>query len=353
MGLGSLTRVSLAKARDKAGEARALLADGIDPIAQRGSAVVPPTFGDLSETLILSMESQWRNAKHRDQWRSSLQTHASRLFPLRVDRITTEDILAVLKPIWVDKAETASRVRNRIERVLDAAIAQGYKADANPARWKGHLKSLLPPRAKLSRGHHAALSYTALPEFQCALRKRAGISARALEFLILTATRSGEVRQATRDEFDLDAAVWTIPAGRMKAGREHRIPLSARAVELVRACEPLSELSADKIAFPGLRGRPLSDASLSKVLRSMELPKEVATVHGFRSSFRDWAGEESDHQREIIEAALAHVVGDQTERAYRRKDALEKRRVLMDDWSDFLDDVDKKANKDDKAKAKK
>ena len=242
-------------------------------------------------------------------------------------------MLAVLQPIWQEKNETASRLRGRIERVLDAAKAKGLRTGENPARWRGHLDTLLPKRQKLQRGHHPAMPYTEVPAFVAELRTREAMAARALEFAILTAARSGEVLGAMWGEVDLKAEVWTVPAMRMKAGREHRVPLTAPAIAILRALEALRPEDDDKGAyiFPGQRkGRPLSGMAMEMLLRRQKL--EI-TVHGFRSSFRDWAAEETGFPREIAEAALAHVVGDATERAYRRGDALEKRRELMTAWA--------------------
>lgn len=335
MGLGSTKAVSLARAREKAALARAQLADGLDPLDMKRRTGAVPLFGPFADEIRTSLETQWRNAKHRQQWRTSLESDALALRAIPVNAITTEDVLRVLKPIWITKAETASRVRGRIERVLDAAIAKGYLQGQNPARWKGHLDSLLPARQKLQRGHHPAMGYREIPRFMNNLQSREGFSARALEFLVFTATRSGEVREARWSEFDLSAGVWTIPAARMKAGREHRVPLTPSAMACLLPSQRLNALDPQTHVFPGNRGGSLSDMSLTAVLRRMGIPKETATVHGFRSSFRDWAGEESHHPREVAEAALAHIVGDETERAYRRGDALEKRRALMSDWAFF------------------
>ena len=331
MGLGGVVYVSLAKARDRASAAREQVADGIDPIAARRQEGVEGTlFSTFATGLLDSLEGQWRNEKHRKQWRTSLQTHAPAIWEMSVSGITTDDVLSALRPIWTDKAETASRVRGRIERILDAATAKGLRSGDNPARWRGHLERLLPRRRKLTRGHHAALPYEKAPAFIERLRGRPALAARALEFTILTAARSGETLNATWSEIDLQRRVWTVPADRMKAGREHRVPLSEAAMALL---QPLLELRDGDLIFPGQkRGRPLSVMAMEMVLRRMETP---VTVHGFRSSFRDWAGEETDFAREIAEAALAHVVGDATERAYRRGDALERRRKLMEAWAAF------------------
>lgn len=335
MGLGSATgagkvgALTLADARQAAQAARRLIASGIDPIAERrkGSA---KTFGEVADALIADMAPSFRNEKHLAQWKMTLAEYAAPLRSKGVDTISTEDVLAVLKPIWQAKPETASRLRGRIEKVLDTAKARGMREGENPARWKGHLDAILPKAKKLTRGHHAALPYAEAPAFLERLRTMDGVSAVALEFTILTAARSGETRGATWAEVDLDAATWTVPAGRMKAGREHAVPLSARAVEILRR---LHEDRTGDLIFPGRVGTALSDMSLAAVLKRM---KVGATVHGFRSAFRDWCGNETSFPRELAEEALAQAVGDAVERAYRRSAALEKRRKLMDAWAAYL-----------------
>ena len=336
MGLGSASAVTLAKARLKAAAAREMLADGLSPLEAKREAEAVPTFGDLADKLVSDLGGQWRNEKHRAQWKSSLLNDAAPLRPIRVDRITTDDVVATLKPIWTTKPETASRLRGRIERVLDAAKAKGHRKGENPAAWRGQLEHLLAKRQRLTRGHHAALRFDAVPEFIGKLRAREATAALALEFLILTAARSGEVRGATWTELDLEAKVWTVPAARMKAGREHRVPLSARALEILAAVQPLANGRADAVVFPATTGKPLSDAAFSALLKRMGVDGEY-TPHGFRSSFRDWAGEVSNFPREVAEQALAHVVGDATERAYRRGDALAKRRKLMEAWAGYCE----------------
>jgi integrase len=332
MGLGPLRDVPLGKARERAAEARQKLADGLDPIAARDNKPQVMTFGEAADALIESMSSSWRNEKHRSQWKMTLTVYCEPLRSKPVMEVGTEEVLKVLKPLWTTKPETASRLRGRIERVFDFARARGQGTGENPARWRGHLEAVLPKRAKLTRGHHKAMPFDEVPEFMVALREREGIAARALEFAILTAARSGEVFGASWDEFDLEARVWTIPAARMKAGREHRVPLSDRVVKILREMEQ-KRLGA--LVFPGTKpGRPLSVMALEMVLRRMKVD---VTVHGFRSAFRDWAGERTHFPREVAEAALAHLVGDAVERAYRRGDALEKRRKLMDAWESFLE----------------
>jgi integrase len=254
----------------------------------------------------------------------------------RIDEIDTDDVMGALRPIWSDKPETASRLRGRIEAVLDAAKAAGFRSGDNPAAWRGHLSLLLPKPRKLARGHHAAMPFASVPALMERLRERQGTAALALEFAILTAARSGEVRGATWREVDLEKRLWIVPPGRMKAGREHRVPLSEAALDVLRRAAPFRSTSDgdDALIFPGSRrGAPLSDMSLSAVLRRLDLD---CTVHGFRSSFRDWCGDKTNFPREVAEAALAHAVGDKVEAAYRRGDALAKRRELMNAWATFL-----------------
>jgi integrase len=338
MGLGGLNSVGLSKARTKAADARGLLADGINPLDAKRAEAEVPTFGDMADTLVKSLGPQWRNEKHKAQWDTTLTVHAANLRPLKVDEIETADVLATLKDLWESKPETASRLRGRIERVLDAARAKGFRTGDNPARWRGHLDHLLPKRQKLTRGHHAALPFAEVSAFVAELRERNATTALALEFLILTAARSGEVRGATWAEFDLAKKVWTVPAERMKAGRVHRVPLSAAAVKVLEKAKPLTNGEPDAFLFPAAKeGASLSDAAFNALLVRMDKKRGDVTPHGFRSSFRDWAGEASTFPRELAEAALAHVVGDETERAYRRGDALEKRRKLMEAWAGYVE----------------
>ncbi|WP_313045194.1 phage integrase central domain-containing protein [Brevundimonas sp.] len=338
MGLGAAASVTLGKARERAAEARKLLADGLNPLEAKRADQGVPTFGEIADRLVSDLGPQWRNEKHRAQWKTTLEKDAAKLRPIRVDAVETADVLAVLKPIWATKPETASRLRGRIERVLDAAKAKGFRSGENPARWRGHLDHLLPKRQKLTRGHHAALPFEKVPGFVADLRERDAVAAMALEFAIYTAARSGEVRGATWAEIDLAAKVWTVPADRMKAGRIHRVPLSARAVEILEKVRDLSSGEPDAVVFPGIKkGASLSDAAFDRLLKRMGFKSGELTPHGFRSSFRDWAGEASTFPRELAEAALAHFVGDATERAYRRGDALEKRRKMMDAWARFCE----------------
>jgi integrase len=330
MGLGSLREVPLARARQRAAEARQKVTEGLDPITTREKTKVM-TFGEAADALVQSMSPSWRNEKHRAQWTMTLTAYCAPIRGKSVAEVATEDVLKILKPLWTTKAETASRLRGRMERVLDFARAQGQRSGENPARWRGHLDAILPKRAKLTRGHHKAMPFDDLPAFMTSLREREGTAARALEFAILTAARSGEVLGARWDEVDLEAKVWTVPAARMKAGRAHRVPLSSQAVTVLREMEAKRQ---SDFVFPGVkRGRPLSTMALEMVLRRMKVD---ATVHGFRSAFRDWAGERTHFPREVAEAALAHLVGDAVERAYRRGDALGKRHRLMTAWDRFL-----------------
>ena len=330
IGFGSARDVTLARARELAGQARGKLAEGINPKDARRSSV-GATFGECADRLIEAIRPAWRNGKHAAQWEMTLRDYAAPLRRLPVDKITTDDVLLVLKLLWNDKPETASRLRGRIERVLDAAKAQGLRNGENPARWRGHLDQLLPKRQRLTRGHHAAMSYAEVPAFMSALQARQATAALALEFAILTAARSGEVLGARWDEFDLDRAVWTIPATRMKAGREHRVPLLRRALKIPKA---MHEARSGDFVFPGHKpGRPLSAMALEMVLRRMKI--EDATVHGFRSAFRDWAAECTNFPNEVCEAALAHVIENKSEAAYRRGDLFDKRRKLMEAWAAY------------------
>ena len=353
MGLGSLTDTSLAKARDKAEAARKLLADGIDPLEQRRAAeeaeavrvaeeeqakIGKPTFGEFADTYIDTHEEGWKNAKHRQQWRNTIKTHAKSLLPKPVDEITTGDVVAVLQPIWRSTPETASRLRGRIENILDAAKAAKHIASPweNPAHWRGTLNHLLPRRRKKSQvRHHPAMPYKDLPDFFARLRQRPAPAARALEFTILYATRTSETLKMKWKEIDWDEKIWMIPAERMKMGFEHRVPLTGRGFEILQLQARSSNCDPDAYVFQGQkRGMPLSQMSMTMVLRRMKLGHY--TVHGMRSSFRDYMGDMTSHPESIVEMALAHQVGDETERAYRRGDAFLKRRVLMSDWERYV-----------------
>jgi integrase len=336
MGLGSAADVTLAQAREKATDARRLAKAGKDPVSARRAeraAGADETFGPFALKLIETIETGFRNQKHRAQWRTTLTTYAAPIWNKRLADIETDDVLSCLKPIWQAKAETASRVRGRIERVLDAAAARGLRSRDNPARWRGHLANLLAKPQKLARGHHAAMPFNDVPGFVAKLREVEGVSAPALEFAILTAARSGEVLGARWSEIDLTGKVWTVHARRTKAAREHRVPLTDRAIAIL---EMMATTRASDFVFPGAkRGKPLSVTALTMAMR--RIGAGDYTVHGFRSAFRDWVGERTNFPREIAEAALAHVVGDATERAYRRGDALEKRRALMEAWAAFCE----------------
>jgi integrase len=317
---------------------RRQLANGIDPIQAKRAAEAAEqapryTFGTFADALVNEIEGGFRNAKHVAQWRMTLTTYCAPIRDKALDAITTDDVLAVLRPIWSTKAETASRLRGRIERVLDAARAHGLRSGENPARWRGHLDHLLPKRQKLTRGHHAAMPYREVRAFIERLHRTGSVSALALEFLILAASRTGEVLGGRWNEIDFENRVWTIPATRMKAGRAHRVPLTSRMLSILDRVRPFGD-GLQSYIFPGRDvGKPLSNMALEMHLRRMKL--EV-TVHGFRSSFRDWAAEETTFAREVAEAALAHVVGDMTERAYRRGDALERRRELAEAWASYI-----------------
>ena len=358
LGLGSYPDVPLAEARDRARDFRRQLRDGIDPVEQRRAQeqrVRAITFDDAAKRAIAAKAGGWKNIKHKAQWEATLATYASPIIgTMPVDAIELRHVERVLSPIWETKTETASRVRMRIEAVLDWATVAGHREGDNPARWKGNLDQLLPPPNKVKRkAAQPALPYTGMHRFMQALRKRSG-SARALELAILTATRSGEVRGAVWSEIDLDAALWTIPARRMKADKDHVVPLSARAVEILQA-QP--RMAGSDLVFPAPRGGELSDATLAKVIKLMHAadvkaggpgyvdPKEqddngnprVVVPHGFRSTFRDWAAEMTAYPGDMAEMALAHAVSDKTEAAYRRGDMRAKRAKMMADWASYID----------------
>lgn len=336
MGLGGYRNgtapVSLALSREKADEVRNILARGGDPFTEATwrQRREKTTFAECMEALIAVKQSEWRNEKHAAQWRMTLREYAKPLHRLSVDEITVDDVVLTLKPHWAERPETADRLRSRIGAVMDYAKARGLRTTDNPAVWRGLLDKLLPARKKLTRGHHAALDYKAAPETLANLRKSKGTAARTVEFITLTAARSGEARNAVWSEFDMEDEVWTIPPERMKAGREHRVPLSVRVVAILRE---MRERSMDGYVFSGERGgRPISSTAMVKALR-LAAPEGVkVTLHGLRSTFRDWAGNETNHPRDIAEAALAHTL-ESVERAYRRSDALAKRRSLMEDWA--------------------
>ncbi|MFT3668456.1 MAG: tyrosine-type recombinase/integrase [Pseudoxanthomonas sp.] len=344
IGLGGFPDVPLALARDKARTTREKIEQGIDPVLERRSSrqalLTAVTFDEAATRFIEAKSPEWSNPKHRAQWKATLDTYASpRIGALPVDRVELPHILEILSPIWTTKTETASRVRMRVESVLAWATASGYRSGDNPARWKGNLDVLLAKPSKVKKvEHHAALAIDALPAFVADLRGRDGVAARALEFLILTATRSGEVRGATWDEFDLKSGVWIIPGERMKAGKEHRVPLCARALALVKE-QP--QMAGCPYVFSAPRGGQLSDMTLSAVMRRMEVD---AVPHGFRSTFRDWCSERTAYPRDVAEMALAHTIQNKTEAAYRRGDLYDKRVNMMKDWQRFIDSPAKNGN---------
>jgi integrase len=328
-----------------------VLAAGLDPIAVRNdkraasavAAAKAMTFAYCATAYINAHEAGWRNPKHRQQWKNTLATYVSPVLgKLAVSAVDTGLVLKVLEPIWTRKPETASRVRGRMEAVLDWAKARGYRTGENPARWRGHLDHLLPAKAKVRKvEHHAALPYARIGTFLAALRKQDCISARALEILILAATRTGETLGATWNEVDMGAKLWTLPSGRMKAGKEHRVPLSDAALSVLRQMHAIRH---SDYVFPGARdGRPLSETSLLMLLRRMG--RGDITAHGFRSTFRDWAAERTNFPREVAEMALAHAIPDAVEAAYRRGDLFEKRRKLMDAWAAYCAKIEMDAGK--------
>jgi integrase len=341
MGFGGVDRVGLAEARDKAIEARRLLAAGIDPIEARRverakSEIVAAkvlSFKDAAERYIQAHKAGWRNPKHRRQWSSTLETYVYPQFGVvAIDAVDVDMVLNAIEPIWTVTPETASRVRGRIERIIDWAKARGYRRGENPARWRGHLENLLPKRSKVRRvEHHAALPYGEIADFIDQLRSQKGTAARALEFAILTAARTSEVLGATWAEFDIADKLWTLPPDRMKAGKEHRVPLSDSAMSVITE---MAAIRCSEYVFPGAQvGRPLSNMALLMTLRRMG--RSDLTAHGFRSTICDWAAEQTNFPREVAEMALAHAVGDKVEAAYRRGDLFQKRRRLMDAWAAY------------------
>ncbi|MFL0357560.1 tyrosine-type recombinase/integrase [Erythrobacter sp. GH1-10] len=353
MGLGSLDVLKTVEAREEAGRLKSLVSRGIDPIEQRNADKEAAasqqlteaiertrsemTFRKAAEHYIENRKAGWSNPKHAQQWANTLKTYAYPVIgALPVAGVRAEHVIKILQPIWSTKSETASRVRMRIEAVLNAAKTMGWREGENPAVYKGGLDAVLPPISKVQKvQHHSAMPFSDAPRFMEQLREKTNMGAFALEFAILTAARSGEVRHATWDEIDLEAGLWTIPAERMKARKEHRVPLSEAAIALL---ESVPRLANSNLVFPGQRGKPLSDMTLSAVLKRMDLAE--FTVHGFRSTFRDWAAETTDHSGEVVEMALAHTIGSRVEAAYRRGDLLDKRRALMADWADYLGGYD-------------
>jgi integrase len=348
MGLGPAkgrTAVSLSAARAKARQLHEAVREGRDPIAERdaeakkakadaaNAEAAAMTFGDVADMYIAAHEVSWRNPKHRQQWRNTLDQYALPVLgEMPVTYVDTSDVMRILEPLWRQKTETASRLRGRVEAVLDYAKARRWRQGENPARWRGHLDQLLPKRSKVQRvAHYNALPWREIGAFMQRLRQNSSVSARCLELLILTATRSGEVRGARWNEIDLEHKVWTIPEQRIKAGREHRVPLSEPAMAVLRE---MALLGAKGFVFPGLKAASaLSDMALTRAVHVAG--GNGATVHGFRSTFRDWCAETTNYPRELAEAALAHALRDKTEAAYQRGDLLEKRRRLMADWASF------------------
>ncbi len=357
IGLGGFPTVTLSQARDKAREARDKIERGIDPVEERKAtkaALIAAqrrglTFADAVDKALAAKLDAFSNPKHRQQWENTLATYATPdLGRMLVQDITTQDVLRVLQPIWATKTETASRVRGRIEAVLSWATVAGHRAGDNPARWAGNLKELLPPPSKVANeGNHPALTLEDAPRWFADLQGREGFGARALEFAALTATRSQEVRGALWSEIDLDKALWIIPAARMKMDKEHRVPLSARAVELLQA---LPKLEGNPLVFPAARGGQLSDMTLSATMKRMHesdisqggagyldrVSKRPAVPHGLRSTFRDWVSELTTYPGDMAEVALAHKISNAVEASYRRGDMIEKRRRMMADWAGFV-----------------
>ncbi|MDH5547133.1 MAG: tyrosine-type recombinase/integrase [Gammaproteobacteria bacterium] len=341
MGLGGYPTVSLARARINAAAARELARQGINPItARKLQPTETPTFTTCAARYIRAHRRAWANPKHQRQWVRTLKTYARPIIgEMLVDQISTEDILKILQPIWTTKTETASRVQGRLENVFDFAIAHGRKDAFNPARWKGHLDKMLPKPSRVKKVvHHPAMPFAEVPDFLTKLAESKSISAKALAFLILTATRTGEVLGATWDEIDIENAVWTIPAERMKAKREHKVPLTGRVIQILNS---LHRFADTPYIFPGLKkGKPMSNMALLKLMRDMGYGTANThgnyVPHGFRSSFRDWAGETTNHPSDVVEMALAHTIKNKVEAAYRRGDLFAKRIRLMEDWTTFL-----------------
>ena len=342
MGLGSFPDVTLADARSKAGSQRTLASTGVDPIeTRRAEPEAIPTFTSCAARYIRAHRRGWKNAKHARQWVRTLKTYARPIIGSKpVDAVTSEDVLAIISPIWTAKTETAKRIQGRIENILDYAAAYKYRDPLNPARWRGHLDKLLPKPSRVKKvTHHPAMPHPDVPAFMAQLSGNGSVSALALRFLILTATRTNEVLQAQWDEVDLEASVWTIPADRMKTRQQHRVPLSTATTTVLEA---LPRIEGNPYVFPGARhGRPLSNMALLQLMRGMgygvNCERGNYVPHGFRSSFRDWSGEVSSFPRDVAEMALAHVIENKVEAAYRRGDLFDKRREMMQEWADYLD----------------
>jgi len=341
MGLGPVHTIPLGDARKRAAECRRMRLDGIDPIEARSEhrswkkleAAMGMTFDACAAAYLDAHKDGWRNAKHREQWRNTLSSYAGPVFgSLPVQAVDLTLVMKALEPIWKAKPETASRLRGRIEAVLDWATVRGYRKGENPARWRGHLDKLLPARAKIQKvEHHPALPYSEIADFMAPLRSQEGIAARALEFLIVTAARTGEIIGARWDEVDLNEKVWVVPGARMKASREHRVPLSGPALAVLKQ---MNEIRESDFVFPGgKKGKPLSNMAMLAVLKRMG--RNDLTSHGFRSTFRDWAAERTNFPREVVEMALAHTIENKVEAAYRRGDLFQKRRQLMEAWARF------------------
>lgn len=345
LGLGSESDFTLAEARERATAQRKLLADGIDPLATKRdqklarsmAAANIITFDKAATAYIAAHSAGWRNAKHGDQWKNTLDTYASPVIgKLPVSSVNTALVLRILEPMWADKTETASRLRGRIERVLDWAKVQGYRTGENPALWRGHLENLLAKKSKVAKvAHHPALPWQEMGAFMGALSAMQGSAALALQLIILCASRTSEVLNAQWAEFDLDGALWIIPADRMKAEKEHRVPLSDAALAVLVKAK--AEALDSEFVFPGRKGSTLTNMACLAVLKRMG--RADLTVHGFRSTFRDWCSESTDYPRDVAELALAHTIGDKVEAAYRRGDLMEKRRALMGDWSAYCGTV--------------
>ncbi|MCP4934087.1 MAG: integrase arm-type DNA-binding domain-containing protein [bacterium] len=342
MGLGSYPDVTLGRARDKASEYRTQASEGIDPIeVRRTEPEKTPTFTTCAARYIRAHRRGWKNAKHARQWVRTLKTYARPVVgSKKVNTITTEDILKILSPIWTTKTETAKRIQGRIENILDYAAAHKYCDPMNPARWRGHLDKLLPKPSRVKKTtHHPAMPYTEAPAFMAELSQNSSTSAQALQFLILTATRTNEILQAQWTEIGLDELIWVIPAKRMKTKREHRVPLSDTAMAIIHA---LPRIKGNPYLFPGAQhNRPLSNMALLQLMRGMGYGvsgnRGDYVPHGFRSSFRDWSGEVSSFPRDVAEMALAHTIENKVEAAYRRGDLFDKRRKMMQEWADYLD----------------
>lgn len=332
LGLGGYPALSLKNARITAEGIRTQIAQGLDPKAERDKKS-PVTFGEAAELVLIDLSKAWKHPKHGAQWVRALTVLAKPIRQIRVAEITTADVLRVVKPVYDKTPETGRRLRSRIERVLEYATAHGMRSGDNPARLNDHFKILLGSKKQVAPKHYAAMPYADVPEFFKRLRSNSSTAAQALAFTILTAARTNETLGAKWEEFNLERRLWTIPAERMKAGAEHIVPLTGFVVSIL---EPLNEVKLSEYVFPGQKPRnPLSNMTMAMTMRRMGVGKDLATVHGFRSSFRDWAGDCTNAPREVAEGALAHIVGNAVEKAYRRGIALEKRRRLMTQWTNF------------------